>query len=483
MYNPPSYDPSLGTKPVQPLRPLQWPQTVHHIARLLPEASDHYLVGGVVRDALRGLPISDIDLVTAGDGLSVARRLANALQGAYYPVDKERGTGRALAEIDGQSITVDVATFRGPDLLSDLRGRDFTINAIAAPLWKLDSVVDPLDGQGDLLQRRVLRPCAQASLRSDPVRTLRAVRFSLRFDLHMTPETVKTVRAAGGWLRGAKGLHQPERVRDELFKLFAQTRPASALRLLDALRLLGQILPYPEPDADAVSFHYRHVERLSQLMEIISPNRTDNTASDVILGMAVMVLDRWRGQLQEHLDRTVAGDRPYPVLAVLAALTPPPFDDPGPVWADHLHLSNQEALTITQMIRSEANVPKTTPVDARAIHRYYRTFGEAGVTGVLLWLARFLAASPIGPVDPVAWGHRLDATAAPLLDAFFRHHQQIVSPPPLITGADLMRELALTPGATIGKMLDEVLEAQAAGEIRSREEAIELAREIYAGLA
>jgi hypothetical protein len=102
---------------------------------------------------------------------------------------------------------------------------------------------------------------------------------------------------------------------------------------------------------------------------------------------------------------------------------------------------------------------------------------------VLLWLADFLAASPIGQVDPAVWADRLDTVAAPLLDAFFRFHQEVVAPPPLLTGIDLMHELSLSPSAAIGRILDELLEAQAAGEIRSREEALALAQEIHSTLA
>jgi len=294
----------------------------------------------------------------------------------------------------------------------------------------------------------------------------------------MTPDTVEAARTAQNLLSGPDGLFQPERVRDETFKLLSQNEPVRALRLLVALDLLNGILPYPMPDGGIMAQLIRHVERFSQLETIISPRRNDNTASDVVLGLAVMVLDRWRAKLQEHLGREITGERPYLVLAILAALTPSSHEDAGPLWADHLRLSNEEAKIITRLIGAQKRISDRPPLDARSIHRYYREYGEAGVTGVLLWLARFIATSSTGLVDPVEWSNRLDNVAAPLLDAFFRHHQQIVSPPPFLTGEDLMQELSLPPGPVIGKLLTELLEAQAAGEITSRGDALAHARDM-----
>ena len=295
----------------------------------------------------------------------------------------------------------------------------------------------------------------------------------------MTSETTQAAKEAAGLLGDSEGLLQPERVRDELFKLLHQTDPGRALRLLEALNLLDTLLPFPKPNSETLAYRLRYVDRLSKLVTIISPRRDDNTASDVILGLAVMVLDRWRSQLQEHLYQPLSGDRPYLPLAVLTALTPPSANAGGTLWGKHLRLSNDESQAISRLIEAQAMFPSASHVVARTIHRYYRVLGEAGVTGVILALARFLAEFPsTGMVDPAQWGSLLDEAAAPLLDAFFRHHQQIVSPPPLLTGNDLMEELALSPGPAMGWLIAELLEAQAAGEIRTRGEALALARHL-----
>lgn len=469
--------------PVPPRRPFEWPPFVERLVEVAPDPARLYLVGGIVRDALRGLPGQDFDLATPDDGLQVARHLADALGGAYYPVDAERRTGRVLLERPEGQIVIDVASLRGsqPDddveraLLADLEGRDFTINAMAVRLDTLDLLIDPLGGQHDLFEDKLLRQCRPTSIREDPIRALRAVRLALQFNLHMTPDTSRAARETAPLLVDSDGrLLQPERARDELFKMLKGPRPAAALRLLHTLGLLEALVPFPLPDGETLEERFRVVERLAALFAIISPLRDDNTAAELILGVAVMVLDRYRRQLQEHLAREFAAGRSLTALLLLGAFTPRGVLS-GEAWAEHLHLSKAESRTLSLLERTRHfELVAFPPVDERWMHRYYRATGEVGVDGVLLALAEYLAAHPI-EIDPVEWGRLLEEVAAPLLDAFFRRHQHVVAPPPLVTGEDLIRELGLSPGPQIGQILKQLLEEQAAGTIRTKKQALRLA--------
>ncbi len=85
--------------------------------------------------------------------------------------------------------------FASADLESDLRDRDFTINAIAIDLRHPEKLIDPLGGARDL-QSRVLRVCAPEALENDPIRILRAVRLSIEFGLRIPPETARLMRQA-----------------------------------------------------------------------------------------------------------------------------------------------------------------------------------------------------------------------------------------------------------------------------------------------
>jgi len=145
-----------------PRRPLIWHPFVEALREAVPARFNAYLVGGTVRDAYLGRPIHDVDLATPGDGRPLARAIADAFAGDYYPLDAERGIGRAIVRWDSERLIVDVAQFRGEDLLADLRGRDFTVNAMAVPLHgDLGHVIDPLGGLADLDLKRLRRKRAR----------------------------------------------------------------------------------------------------------------------------------------------------------------------------------------------------------------------------------------------------------------------------------------------------------------------------------
>src|SRR5438552_19164407 len=104
---------------------LAWPPIVEALQPILRESgSPLYLVGGAVRDAFLRRPLHDLDFATADDGRRLAKRIADHFHGAYYPLDAERGVGRAIVEFEGQRYVTDVAKFRGASLAYDLPGRD-----------------------------------------------------------------------------------------------------------------------------------------------------------------------------------------------------------------------------------------------------------------------------------------------------------------------------------------------------------------------
>lgn len=463
----------MGLRPTEPRRMLLWPDFVEVLAERAPEPDRLYMVGGMVRDALLGRPIHDVDLATPGDGLKAARRLADAFGAAYYPVDPQRRTGRVILPGTGEATVIDVASFRGETLLEDLEGRDFTVNAMAVRLDAPQALYDPLGGQQDLFDHKLIRQCLPGSIASDPIRALRAVRQSLQFKLRLEAGTRTAAReAAPALLADSGGLAQPERVRDEFFRMLTGPQPAVALRALHRIGLLAPLCPFPLGDALEESFAL--IAQLTRLYELISPARTDNTASQLMLGVAVMILDRYRRQLQEHLQHEHVEGRPASALALLGALTPPEVSEPGAAWAERLKLANAEARFVERLVASRQIVPTEPPVDSRRAHRYYREVGEPGVTGVLLMLAGHLRAG----TAPEDWGTVLEHVAAPLFEAFFWRHQEVVAPPPLVDGNDLINRLEMRPGPRLGQILRELLEEQAAGTVRTREEALRLAQRL-----
>ncbi|MGD0709321.1 MAG: phosphohydrolase, partial [Anaerolineaceae bacterium] len=182
-----------------------------------------YLVGGAVRDALLGHASHDLDFVCDRGARQIARRTANGLQGAFYMLDEAREMARVVLGEGDKPYILDFAVFRGRNLEEDLAGRDFTLNAMAVELGNPTQLIDPLDGAGDLRERR-LRLCSPTSLEDDPLRVLRAVRMATQFDLKMDEELTQFLRESAGLLQSVS----MERQRDELFRSFELPQAADA---------------------------------------------------------------------------------------------------------------------------------------------------------------------------------------------------------------------------------------------------------------
>jgi poly(A) polymerase len=482
-----------------------------HIVQLLPAEVSTYLVGGAVRDMLLGRPSFDLDFVTDGDALKISRQLADDLGGAYFPLDSTRNVARVILRpkdtSNSKSIKVDISRFQGADLQQDLQARDFTINAIAVDVHHLDILIDPLHGAEDLLAKR-LRACAKSSLLADPVRILRAVRFSVELDLHILPETIELLRHAIPLLPEISA----ERLRDELFRILSQSRPSTALRILDKLGALNYILPevcylkdvkQGVPHVMDVWEHTLDIlNRMEALFEVLAPVFDPEKAGNLSLGSAVLQLGRYRQKLSEHLQSALNPERPHRGLIFLSAIyhdvgkmATRSVDSKGMVHfyrheqigshlaekrGQALRLSNMEINRLVTIVNhhmrpSLLSHPEESP-SKMAIYRFFKDTGVAGVDICLLSLADVLAT--YGPTLPQErWDRHLQVVRS-LLNAWWEDKDEKVLPPALVNGDDLISEFNISAGPMIGYVLESVREAQVDGQVRNRAEALELARKI-----
>ncbi len=496
----------------RPKRPLLWHPCVEALREAVPAGQEVYLVGGVVRDAYLHRPSRDIDLATPEDGQHLARHIANHFGGAYYPLDPERGVGRALIVCDPhaeETITVDVARFRGPNLLTDLQGRDFTLNAMAVRLGEdLEAIFDPLGGLADLEAKR-LRQCTPHAIADDPVRALRAIRASVTFRLLIEPQTRASIKAHAHALAQSA----PERVRDELFHILAAPRPWAAIDAAQRLGVLQHVIPetaemqdVPQPPPhqhDLWQHTLRTMENLDTILRAFQPEHSDNLTANIQAGAVAFALAHLRKKLQAHLAHRWPNERSHHALLMLAALLHDVgkpqarvVDEQGKLhfWkhehigakiverrARALRLSKEESARLATIVRHHmrphwlSDAPKLT---RRAVYRFWRATDQAGVDVCLLAMADYLATYGV-KLDTQAWTHYLETVQA-LLEAFLLRKESAVAPPPLLDGRALIAHLGLSPGPQIGKILDGLQEAQAVGEVRTKEEALAWAQRFLA---
>jgi putative nucleotidyltransferase with HDIG domain len=482
-------------------------QVLNRVRAALPTDVSVYLVGGSVRDLLLGREINDLDFALSGNVLSIARRLGNDLGAAYFPLDAERQTARLVLGLpDSKRMKLDFAGLRGPDLESDLLGRDFTINAMALPLVDSPELVDPLGGAVDL-RSKVLRACSDTAFLDDPVRVLRSVRLATAFGFRIKPETSRQIRQAVPLLVSAS----PERLRDELFRMLEGVQPATSIRLLDVLGALGYVLPElvvlkgiaqsPPHISDVWNHTLDVIQRLDQVLAVLAADFDQEKAANWALGFISIQLGRFRGQFSAHLAESLNLDRSLRGLLFLAAL----YHDVGkPIThsedengrtrfyeheqvsaelaverAHQFRLSNDEIERLSIIVRHHMRpmllAQSAAPPTRKAIYRYFRATGSAGVDIGLLSLADALAT--YGPTLPrEIWTQQLGVIRT-LYEAWWERPEQAVTPPTLVNGYDLMKIFDLEPGPQIGRLLEAIREAQAVGQVCTREQALILARE------
>lgn len=212
-----------------------------------------FAVGGFVRDKLIGRSTKDIDVVTVGSGIELARSLARHLPAASAPKEYGRfGTamvrvGEEEVEFVGarrESYTPDSRkpTVEEGTLADDQLRRDFTVNALAISLQDEDfgAVVDPFDGLRDLRQHRLRTPREPGETFSDdPLRMLRGVRFASQLGFELDPDVRDAMRGFAARL----DIISAERIHVELNKILLSPRPSVGLALLSETGLLPHVLP------------------------------------------------------------------------------------------------------------------------------------------------------------------------------------------------------------------------------------------------
>lgn len=472
-------------------------------------------MGGCVRDLLLGRSVHDWDFATDRDALGLARAVADRLGGAFYPLDEERDTGRVIVRREGRRVELDFARLRGPDLEDDLRDRDFTINAMA--VGPEGELIDPTGGLTDL-QARLVRAVGPEAFDRDPIRMLRAVRIVAELGLRLEVRTAQWIIERAGQLPRVS----PERIRDELVRLMNARSVAYHLQLLDELGLMTSILP----DVDALreqrqtTPHRYNVwwhtlmtvdaaENILRQIGVVGGERETlyADAPDWAWDEVRETLSPFVPALVRHLRRPMVAPRYRRTLLLLAALlhdvgkplTVTEEVKPGethPVlhfygheavgarraaeWMRDLRFSRAETESVAAMVRAHLRPSQIAEapggVTGRAAYRFFRATGDAGVEVVLLALADHLAIW--GPnLQPQRWARRRAAAHA-LLEYFFQRSRGAVAPPPLVNGRDLMTELGLPEGPEVGRLLEAIREAQAAGEVTTREEALALARRL-----
>jgi tRNA nucleotidyltransferase/poly(A) polymerase len=394
------------------------------------------------------------------------------------------GAWRVIAP--DRSWQVDLTPLRGGSLDADLALRDVTVNAMAEPLEGGD-LADPFGGTRDLEERR-LRAVGPRSFADDPLRVLRVARLATELGFRPDDPTVGAAAAEAPRLRDVA----QERVFAELKRVVTARDAVGGLELADRLGALDAVLP--ELGAlrgiEQTVYHHRdaHGHTLEVLQRAIDLHRAPEDVLGETAGARVRAL--LAEPLADGLDRggglrfgALLHDIAKPATAVPSpkgGFGFPGHDREGAVLARDIltrlraseHLRRHVADLTRHHLRPGFLV-RHRPLSLRAVHAYLQATSPVEVDVLLLSVADRLATR--GRKHDEAIAKHLDVVGDLLAPALDWHAHG--PPAPLVRGDELARELGIAPGPDLGRLIAELAEAQYAGEIATREDAVSFARD------
>jgi poly(A) polymerase len=423
------------------------------MTQFMPIPEGGYLVGGAVRDALLGRPFADMDWLVA-EPEKTARATADALQGSAFPLDEERGVWRVMT---GETVR-DYIGLETP-LETNMSERDFTINALA--LSAEGSLLDVLGGSDDLKVKRV-RMVSSENLRSEPLRTVRAVRFATQLNFEVEAQTEEAIRGVvKAQLERQLPLPAWERVKEELGKIILSERAGFGFKQLDDLGMLELYLPELAEGRGVSQGSLHHLDVMNHGFEALHQLIGHFPESEVALRWATLLHDVGKPRTKR--------------------------DDDGLSFHGHAELGGEMAEAMLYRLRYAADLAvyvkqlvhyhmiplphkRSDAADAeqqleKEIRRFIHRRRELLPDLLKLMLADREAARGKRANEASRQAYRL------AIGRIIKVLAEVPPKLPLLTGQDVMRLLKLEPGPKVGEALAFVKEAEAVGDVTTREEA------------
>jgi putative nucleotidyltransferase with HDIG domain len=437
-----------------------------------------------VRDALRDDPaLDEPDLVVAGDAGPVARELGERVGAFVFPLSERFGAWRVIAR--DRTWQSDITPVRG-SIEEDLSLRDFTVNAMAVPATEPGQLIDPHGGGMDL-EAGQIRAVGPRSFADDPLRVLRMARFACDLDFEVETGTLRLAAAESARIDAVA----PERSFYELRRMIAGSRPRRGIELMDEVALVAALLPELDQLKGVEQNPYHHADVWGHTLDVLDRvvEVTDDPAG--VLGDAAPGIARELARpLADELTRGEAlrfgallHDAGKPATRAVTAEGRILFWGHDGVGAEiarafgrRMHASTALGDFLAAIAQHHLRLGflvHERPLSRRHVYRYMRACEPVEVEVTVLSVADRLATQ-----GPKTRRQALDdhvELARQLADESLRWRAGDRPRAP-VRGDELIAELQLAPGPEVGRLLDAIDEAAFAGEVRTREDALQLAR-------
>ncbi len=457
---------------------------------LLPLKDDRtaiYLVGGAVRDRKMGRSVTDMDLICQ-DAEKVAGKLAadNSITEVRFLKNPDVPCYRLVNRLDTDDH-IDISELRDGSITADLARRDFTINAMAMPVYpdrRLGKVIDPFGGVDDIGKKRI-RMTGPTVFTDDPLRMLRAVRFCAELGFTLSEETDGLIRRDAPLISKIPG----ERIWAELRRILQHENSCKYIRLMDDLTLLSAIFPEIKPMKDCPQNAHHHLDvwphslavltyceemindpgnRLGQSTELIETHLEENNRK-ALLKLTALLHDVGKPSTRGFDDATgritfyghdkVGADRVTEI-------------------AHRLRLSSTECKYLVTLVAQHLHILSLAMpgVKPSTRMRLFRKLKDDVISLIIHGAADILATK--GPQSSEIYRDTYLAWAEATLAAFNDTIRPQLSPDSVpIRGKDLI-DLGMLPGPDMGDILSQIRQAWDDGDIEDHAGALGLANKL-----
>lgn len=460
-----------------------------------------YLIGGSVRDMLLNVPPKDIDLTCKG-ARDFAYNLAAYCNAAIVPMEKKPQTP-CYRVVDREDINnyLDIAEIRGEIIYDDLRQRDFTINAMALEINRdgsLAGTIDPLNGAQDI-NNRIIKAVRQDTFVSDPLRIIRAFRFSATLHFDIEASTLDDIRKSIDLLKTVSG----ERIYSELLLILGATNSVQFINEMDQIGILEAIFPEIRSmkGCSQNAFHHKDVWEHSLL--------SMRNCEDILNGgaltkddenpLSLRERDRARVGLCDEVAANLGRNNRLP-LTKLAALL---HDVGKPACrevntatgritfyghgekgaglmdeiAERLKMSSRDKEFLKLLVSEHLHLRNLAKhgVKSATKMRWFRKMKDDVSPSVIVGMAD--VKSTLGPDSRTEDREDYLRWSKETIKDYYEVIKKRLERRDLITGKDLIA-LGMEPGPELGRILEQIRSAQDTGEVNSSDEALAMAREL-----
>ncbi len=447
-----------------------------------------YVVGGAVRDHFLSRVPKDVDLMCQGAD-TMARRVADTRNAAVVPFQKNADEPCFRVADRGTSDSfIDIALMRGDTVIEDLNRRDFTINAIAIQVEQggvTGDIIDPLDGVGDIKQR-LIRMTSPDALISDPLRILRAVRFAASLDFTIEEATLAAMRQHAPLMKKTAN----ERILAELLEIFKTGHSIRFVQMMDELGILEVIFPEIIQMKGCTQNTYHHLDVWNHSLLMLE--HCEYIAHHP---------EEFFGPEGRQVSENLKPHNRLPLLKLAAMLhdvgkpeTRGVKEDGRITFYGHeqkgaemvsdiafrLRLPNQAHEFVRILVAEHINIlslffSKTKPTTRM---RWFRKVKDDCIPLIIMGMADIR--STLGPAASEERGEKHLRWSQKTVAAYYGKIKKQLERRNLISGDDLIAR-GMTPGPEMGRILKQVRNAQDAGQVTNREEALALAGELAPG--